>query len=268
VSAATIDRLLRSVRQRRGRQPRAGRPALNTLAAQVPIRTWGEWAEEAPGALQGDLVLHCGESTGGSFIMTLVGVDVATGWTELEAVWRPGQHRIGTAVHHIRERLPMALRAWHSDNDGQFINDTLVAWCRREGVQFTRGRKYRKNDQAYVEQRNWLAVRRVVGYERYSSNAAFTALQEVYRLLRLQLNFLRPLRKLISKRRLGAQVQKRYDAPRTPYQRLCAAGVLSAARRQTLDAQLAALDPIALAQALDRALDRLWKYADRRGSFR
>jgi hypothetical protein len=268
VSAATIDRLLRSVRQRRGRQPRAGRPALNTLAAQVPIRTWGEWAEEAPGALQGDLVLHCGESTGGAFIMTLVGVDVATGWTELEAVWRPGQHRIGTAVHHIRERLPMALRAWHSDNDGQFINDTLVAWCRREGVQFTRGRKYRKNDQAYVEQRNWLAVRRVVGYERYSSNAAFTALQEVYRLLRLQLNFLRPLRKLISKRRLGAQVQKRYDAPRTPYQRLCAAGVLSAARRQTLDAQLAALDPIALAQALDRALDRLWKYADRRGSFR
>lgn len=268
LSAATIDRLLQSARRRRGRQPRYTSPALNAIAAQVPIRTWGDWGNVAPGALQGDLVLHCGESAGGFFLVTLVAVDVATGWTELEPVWGLGHRRIGSAVHYIRERLPIPLRAWHSDNDGQFINETLLTWCRHEGVHFTRGRKYRKNDQAYVEQRNWLAVRRVVGYDRYSARAALAALREVYRLLRLQLNFLRPLRKLVRKRRVGAKVQKHYDAPRTPYQRLCAAGVLRVERRQALDAQLAAINPISLATALDHALDRLWKTAETRGSLR
>ena len=268
LSAATIDRLLRPARRRRGRQPRSSSPALNTIARQVPVRTWQEWGEVRPGAVQGDLVLHCGESSGGFFLVTLVAVDVATGWTELEPVWGLGHRRIGSAVHYIRGRLPMGLHAWHSDNDGQFINETLLTWCRREGIHFTRGRKYRKNDQAYVEQRNWLAVRRVIGYDRYSSKAAFVALHEVYRLLRLQLNFLRPLRKLVRKRRVGSHVQKHYDPPRTPYQRLCAAGVLSAEQRQALDAQLADMDPIGLARALEQALDWLWKHADTRSTLR
>jgi hypothetical protein len=268
LSAATIDRLLQPARRRRGRQPRANSPALSAIAAQIPIRTWGDWDAVRPGALQGDLVLHCGESAGGFFLVTLVAVDVATGWTELEPVWGLGHRRVGSAVHYIRERLPMPLQAWHSDNGGHFINETLLTWVRREGITFTRGRTYRKNDQAYVEQRNWLAVRRIVGYDRYSSRAALTALHEVYRLLRVQLNFLRPLRKLVAKQRSGATVHKHYDHPRTPYQRLCAAGVLTPEQRKLLDAHAAAIDPIALARALDRALDTLWKTADRRGSVR
>ena len=268
LSAATIDRLLQPARRRRGRQPRAHSPALSAIAAQIPVRTWGEWHAVRPGALQGDLVLHCGESAGGFFLVTLVAVDVATGWTELEPVWGLGHRRVGSAVHYIRERLPMSLQAWHSDNGAHFINATLLTWCRREGVSFTRGRAYRKNDQAYVEQRNWLAVRRVVGYDRYSSRAALAALHEVYRLLRVQLNFLRPLRKLVAKRRVGASLYKQYDRPLTPYQRLCAAGVLTPERRKSLDAQVAAIDPIALARALDGALDALWKTAERRGSVR
>jgi hypothetical protein len=261
-SPATLERLLRPLRRQRRRQPYRASPAVAALRQQIAVRTWGEWAAVAPGALQGDLVLHCGESTGGFYLATLLAVDVATSWTELEPVWGLGQHRVGNAVHHIRQRLPVPLREWHTDNGGEFINDHLVVWCRREGIGFTRGRPYRKNDQAWVEQRNGLVVRRLVGYDRYSSRAAFTVFHRLYRLLRLQLNFFRPVRKLRSKQRVGSKVIKRYDTAQTPYQRLLAAGVLGPAQHQVLAAQHAALDPIALARDIERTLDTLWKLAD------
>lgn len=263
-SPATLDRLLRPVRRRRARQPRRTAAALSALKTQIPIRTWGDWGGARPGECQGDLVLHCGESTAGFYLTTLVAVDVATSWTELEAVWGVSEARVGTGVHRIRERLPFPLAHWHSDNGAEFINTTLLAWCRREGVRFTRGRPYRKNDQAWAEQRNWLAVRRLVGHDRYSSAAACAALRRLYGLLRLQLNFLRPVRKLIRKRRLGAKLVKSYDAPRTPYQRVLAAGALTPERRDALQQQLATLDPVALARDIERALDTLWKLADAR----
>jgi hypothetical protein len=263
-SAATLDRLLRPLRRRRARHPRRPSPARGSVRGQVPLRTWGDWAGVRPGAVQGDLVLHCGESGDGFYLTTLVAVDVATTWTELEAVWGLGHRRVGTGIHRIRGRLPFALREWHSDNGSEFINTHLVTWCRQERVRFTRGRPYRKNDQAWVEQRNGLAVRRLVGYDRYSSRAAFGVLQRLYGLLRLQLNFVRPVRKLLSKHRSGAQVVKRYDAPRTPYQRVLEAGVLTPGQRDALAAQCAALDPIALAREIEQTLDVLWKLADTR----
>lgn len=261
-SPATLDRLLRPLRRQRGQRPYRASPAALALRQQIPQRTWSEWTGVAPGAVQGDLVLHCGESTRGFYLATLVAVDVATTWTELDIVWGLGQVRVGGAVHHVRERLPMPLREWHSDNGSEFINDYLLAWCRRHSIRFTRGRPYRKNDQAWVEQRNGLVVRRLVGYDRYSSRAAFAVLQRLYRLLRLQLNFFRPVRKLLRKHRVGSKVIKRYDAARTPYQRLVAAGVLAPADHHALEAQHHALDPIALATEIDRTLDTLWKLAD------
>jgi transposase InsO family protein len=263
-SPATLDRLLRPLRRQRRRQPYRVSPAAAALRQQVPLRTWSEWTVVRPGAVQGDLVLHCGESTAGFYLATLLAVDVATTWTDLEIVWGVGQVRVGTGVHHLRQRWPVALREWHSDNGAEFLNEHLVAWCRREGVHVTRGRPYRKNDQAWVEQRNGLVVRRLVGYDRYSSRAAFTVFQRLYRLLRLQLNFFRPVRKLLSKRRHGARVVKRYDTAQTPYQRLLAAGALSPAQREALDAQLQTLDPIALAREIQQTLDLLWKLADTR----
>jgi hypothetical protein len=262
-SPATLDRPLRGLRRRRGRQPRRVAPALHALRAEVPLRTWGDWAGVAPGALQGDLVLHCGESTHGFYLASLVTVDVATSWIELQPLWGLRQERVRSGVHLIRTRLPFPLREWHSDNGSEFINTVLVHWCRQAGIRFTRGRPYRKNDQAWVEQRNWLAVRRLVGYDRYTSRPAFAVLGRLYTLLRLQLNFFRPVRKLTSKHRVGAKTIKRYDPPQTPYQRVVAAGVLAPAPQQALAAQLAALDPIALARDIQRTLDTLWKLADR-----
>ncbi|HYL31256.1 MAG TPA: transposase family protein [Gemmatimonadales bacterium] len=263
-SAATLDRLLRPLRRRRPRQPRRLAPALASLRAQVPLRTWSEWVGVRPGALQGDLVLHCGESTAGRYCATLVAVDVATSWTELQALYDLHHQRVTGAIQHIHDRLPVPLREWHSDNGSEFINAALLGWCRHHGVRFTRGRPYRKNDQAWVEQRNGLLVRRLVGYDRYTSRAAWAVLQRLYGLLRLQHNFFRPVRKLLSKRWVGSKVRKRYDAAQTPYQRVLAAGGLTAEQRQTLAAQFHALDPITLARDIQRTLDVLWKLADTR----
>ena len=263
-SPATLDRLLRPLRRRRARQPRRLSTALTAIRAHVPLRTWSEWTGITPGAVQGDLVLHCGEATAGFYLTTLVAVDVATTWTELQAIWGLHSYRVHSGVQDIGARFPFPLRAWHSDNGSEFLNEHLLAWCRRRPIRFTRGRPYRKNDQAWVEQRNGLVVRRLVGYDRYSTRAAVTVLQRLYGLLRLQLNFFRPVRKLLSKERVGSKIRKRYDVPRTPYQRVVAAGVLSPSQRRTLDAQFHALDPIALARDIQRALDVLWKLADTR----
>lgn len=264
LSAATVDRLLRPIRHRRGRQPRGEQRAGGTLTAQVAVRTWSEWAGVAPGALQGDLVLHCGESTEGFYLSTLCAVDVATSWTELAAVWGVTQDRVGAAVHHIATRLPMPLHAWHSDNGSEFLNRALVNWCRRHHIDVSRGRPYRKNDQAWVEQKNGAIIRRLVGYDRLASRAAFRALEPLYGLLRRYLNFLRPVRKLVSKRRVGAKIVKRYDAAQTPYQRLLATGALTSEARAALEREFLALNPASLAAEIQRALERLWSLADTR----
>lgn len=147
-------------------------------------------------------------------------VDVATGWQECVVVWGKGKDRVGGGVHQIRGRLPFPLRELHTDNGGEFINDALYPYCQRHGIHLTRGRPYKKNDQAYVEQRNWSVVRRLVGYHRYSSKAAYEQMGRLYLLVRQYVNFFQPISKLIAKERVGAKVTKRYDVAKTPYQRL------------------------------------------------
>lgn len=258
LSPATIDRLLQPSRRQAGRQPYRVHPAARALKQQIPIRTWGEWRAVRPGALQGDLVLHCGESTAGFYLSSLVGVDVASGWIELEAVWGVGAGRVGAGIDPIHRRLPVPLREWHTDNGSEFLNHGLVEYCRRHGIHFTRGRDYRKNDQAWVELRNWLIVRRLVGRARYDSRAAYHLLQRLYELVRVQVNFFRPFRKLLAGRRVGSKRVRHYDAAQTPYQRLLTARALPAGPRQALEAQFLAVDPARLAQQISDTLDRLW----------
>lgn len=258
VSAASIDRLLRRHRRGLGLQPRRASSPAGSLKSEIPIRTWSEWAGVEVGSLQADLVLHCGESTEGFYLTTLCAVDVATGWTELQPVWGHGKQRVGTAVHHVRQRLPFPLKSLHTDNGSEFINHILFGWCRQEGIHFTRGRSYRKNDQAYVEQRNWLTVRRQVGYDRFASKRSYALLGELYPLLTLQLNFFRPIRKVIAKERLGARVLKRYDQPRTAYQRLLESSSLSVTARAEVDATLQRINPAHLQRRIDALLRQLW----------
>src|SRR5579863_703399 len=264
LSAATIDRLLQPARQHGLRRPWGGRgPAAGTLKAQIPVRTSGEWQGVRPGSVQADLVLHCGEATEGRYVTTLTMVDVATSWTECRSVWGTGKLRVGGAVHEARLQLPFPLLELHTDNGSEFLNQQLYPYCLREGIHMTRGRPYRKNDQAYVEQKNGAIVRRLIGYGRYSSPAALQQLARVYRLTRQYGNFFQPVSKVIAKVRIGARVIKRYDTARTPYQRLMAADTLDATQRRALAAQYERLNPVRLRRQIAEAVEVLWQLAER-----
>ncbi|MGH7394521.1 MAG: integrase catalytic domain-containing protein [Candidatus Methylomirabilales bacterium] len=231
------------------------------LKHQIPVRTFAEWTDAQPGFLELDLVAHCGPTTRGFYLCTLCAVDVATTWVDLQAVWGKGQQRVGTAIHHVRQRLPMPLRGLDSDNGSEFINHDLYAWCQREGITFTRSRPYQKNDSAHVEQKNGAIVRPLIGYDRYASKAAYAQLARVYDLARLHINFFQPVQKLVTKERRGARVHRVYGRAQTPYQRLCATDVLPALRRQELEALYQRLNPLHLRRQLEVALERLWPLA-------
>jgi transposase InsO family protein len=263
LSAATIDRLLAPARQRHQRQPQAPQAAPRALQLATPLRLWSAWADATPGMVQADLVLHCGEATAGFYLATLTVVDVASGWQEYRAVWGTSKRPVQGAMTEIQRRLPCALRELHTDNGGEFLNETLVSWCTREGIRRTRGRPYRKNDQAYVEQRNWTGVRQLVGYDRYSTQTALVRLQRVYELSRLYQNFFQPVRKLIGREREGSKVRKRFDVAQTPYQRLLSSGVLGEPDATALREQYERLNPVQLRQQLDAALTQLWQAAER-----
>lgn len=209
-------------------------------------------------------MLHCGESPEGFYLTTLTMVDVASGWTERWPAWGTTMMRVRQAVQRAGMAFPISLRELHTDNGAEFINGTLRSWCIQRRVRFTRGRGYRKNDQAYVEQRNWLGVRRLVGYDRYNSRPAFEAMQRLYTLVRLQLNFFRPVRKPIGRQRSGARVTKLYDAPRTPYQRLLESSTLDDASRSRLQQEFEALNPADLQRKIEAALRRLWDCTERK----
>jgi hypothetical protein len=262
MSPSTIDRLLRPWRRLGGRRPFTTTKAGSLLKNSIPIRTFADWQENRSGFLEVDLVPHCGESAEGFYLTTLSTVDVASGWSECVGVWGKGQERVGGAVHRVRQRLPFPLLGLDSDNGSEFINQHLYSYCQREGIIFTRSRSYKKNDSCHVEQKNWSVVRRLVGYDRYSSRAALETLNRVYDLLRFYINFFQPVMKLVTKTRHGAKVHKVYDTARTPYQRLLEAGVLAEAKQQELAATYYGLNPILLLRQINENLERLWTLAE------
>jgi hypothetical protein len=261
LKSATIDRLLKPYRRSMGRKPPVQSRSSSAIKALVPVRTFGEWEGLRPGSFQVDLVAHCGESTGGFYLNSLVAVDVATGWNDCRAVWGRHKDRVGGAIHRMLKGLPFPMVEMHTDNGGEFLNDVLYPWCKQHGIRFTRGRAYKKNDQAHVEQKNWSSVRRFVGYDRYATRAAYQELEKLYDSLRLYINFFQPIRKLVAKERVGSKVIKRYDAARTPYQRLLESGVLEEEQKQRLEQTFQRLNPVKLKAEIDATLERLWRLA-------
>jgi len=259
ISPASIDRSLRPFRLRPLRRPYARSRSVSLLRNQIAMRTFADLRELKAGYLEVDLVLHCGMTVEGFYLCTLVGVDIATGWTEYAPVWGKTQSRVGGAVDRIRRQLPFMLLGIHSDNGSEFINHPFFDYCRRHDIRFTRSRPYKRNDQPRVEQKNGAVVRHLIGYGRYSTRAAYEQLDKIYGLVRLHANFFQPMAKLVSTTRDGAKVHKQYDRARTPYQRLLALGVLDQERRQELDELYQGLNPLQLHRQLDQELEQLWR---------
>lgn len=256
MSAATIDRALREVKSVGGRNRRR-KGALTELKRSIPIRTFGDWGDPAPGYFEADLVAHCGTVVSGSFVQTLVLTDIATGWTECAALLVREQTLLTAVLHELRSRIPVVLRGFDSDNDSVFINETVRDYCLESGVEFTRCRPYRKNDQAWVEQKNGSIVRRIVGYQRLEGIAAVRVLTELYRATGLFVNFFQPSFKLAEKHRDGARVQKRYHPPATPCQRMLADERTPDDARMQLQSLSATLDPVELLRDIRAAQQRL-----------
>lgn len=261
ISASTIDRILRRhhcIGRRRGFS--TTKPG-TLLKSAIPIRTFSEWDEKQPGYFEVDLVAHCGESVEGFYLTTLSAVDVATGWVEPVAVWGKGQSRVCGAVHDVRKRILFPMLGLDSDNGSEFINRSLYEYCRKWHINFTRARSYKKNDSCHVEQKNWSVIRRIIGYDRFNTRLAFDALNEVYAVLRLFINFFQPVLKLRSKTRHGAKVHKVYDVARTPYRRLLNSGILTQENTQRLANIYNALNPVTLRKQLIEAVEYLWTFA-------
>lgn len=243
-SAATIDRLLAGVRgTARGRR----KPRARSRASQaIPVRTFADWKEPEPGFVEMDLVAHCGDSLEGSFAHTLTLTDIASGWTECVALLVREGTLVVDALDRLRTTMPFPLRGIDTDNGGEFINETLLAYCGKHSIEFTRSRPHRKNDQAWVEQKNGSVVRRLVGYGRLEGLRAGEALARLYTASRLFVNFFQPSFKLAEKTRVGAHVRKRYHAPETPCARLLASSTIDETMKDRMRAVLATLDPLRL----------------------
>jgi hypothetical protein len=244
-SAATIDRLLVPVRDA-SKLGRRKNGISTPLRKSIRVRTFADWNDPPPGFFEMDMVAHCGKSVAGSHVHSLVLTDIASGWTVAGAMVVREQTLVTVTVEDIRTQLPFPLLGLDVDNDSAFINQTLVDYCNDRKIELTRSRAYKKNDQAWIEQKNGAVVRRMVGYGRLEGKAAVAVLAELHASARLYVNFFLPSFKLISKSRDGAKVAKKYDTPATPYERLLANDRVADEQKKYLRETFAGLDPVFL----------------------
>ena len=258
ISGKTIDRLLAREKQVRGlRQNR--NPSVHPLLYQrVPVKVASEWDTAQVGNLQLDYVFHCGRSTGGEYLHTLSAADIATGWWEGEAIMGRSQLATKEGLDRIRQRLPFRILEIHPDNDSGMINDLLWGYCKKARIRMSRSRPYKKNDNAWVEQRNWTHVRKVVGYRRMDTAGELAILRELYGCFTAYKNFFQPTMKLVEKVRVEGKIHRKYDQPKTPYQRLIESGQISATARKALMAQYESLNVAALRRRVEELRNRLF----------
>jgi hypothetical protein len=264
ISPRQMDRRLRAQKmQARRRLYGRTKPGL-LLKHQIAVKT-ENWDVRGPGFTEIDLVSHSGNSGAGEFGHTLNVTDLHSGWTESRAVLGRSQPVVLGAIQEVEQALPFALRGVDCDNGSEFINWHLRAWCQGKNIQLTRGRPYKKDDNAHVEQKNWTHVRKLLGWDRYDSVAAVEAINDLYRQeLRWLLNLYLPSVKMVKKTRIGSKLRRVYDAPQTPLQRVARSGDAEPRRLVELMKLQSCSDPFELARIIDRKLKRIYELANRR----
>jgi hypothetical protein len=258
ISPASIDRLLSSTRSEHGlstTQP----PTSAWYKTHIPIRA-RDWNIKTPGHLQGDTVSHCGDSAAGLFASTLTLTDIDSEWTENRAFLTKSAARVREALGMIEAKLPFTLHSIKFDSGSEFMNFGVISFlrsthCRDKPIELYRSRPYRKNDQCYVEQKNFTHVRELFGYDRVESEEIVRLMNEIYENYSNPLqNHFMPAMKLLRKERVGARMKKTYDEPKTPYQRLMDSADLNLKQKCLLERTHGSLDPIQLQLGLEAKL--------------
>ncbi len=259
ISPATIDRLLRPLKAEIKDRRRYASRGASLIAKKIPLRMT-EWETDRVGYVEMDLVLHCGLSVDGEYGHSLSSMEISSGWWEGEVVMGRAQIRIFNALKEIRERSPFAWLGIDCDNDNAFINDQLYRYSQDEKLEFTRSRPYRKNDNAYIEQKNFTHIRKPLGYLRYDTPEELQVIQDLYRNeLRLYKNFFQPVMKLVRKERIGGHLKRVYAIPKTPYERLMESNQIAPLVAKELQQLYLSLNPAHLKRQIDRKLSRLFE---------
>jgi hypothetical protein len=264
ISPATIDRLLAPERAKYALKGRSTTRPGSLLKHQIPIRTYSDWDEAKPGFMEADLVAQDGGIPASNVIHSLTLTDIASGWTEVAALRSKARRWVVEALKALRNDLPFALLGLDSDNGGEFINEELFLYCQSEHLSFTRSRAYRKNDNCFVEQKNYSVVRQAVGYARMDTDEQLACLKELYGPLCLLTNYFLPSAKLMSKTRNGAQLTKHHDEPKTSYQRLLNHEAVDPQVKAHLKRIRHSLNPAQLRRQISRCQERLTKMTETR----
>jgi len=260
ISSATIDRKLRHQKEIERIRKKYQKKVHPLLYQKIPVKLSDELDRSQLGNIQTDLIEHCGQSARGEYLNTISNTDIATGWWEGEAIMGRGQIPTQEGLDRARKRFPFQWKEIHSDNGTEYINFHLFRYTQREGLGFSRSRPNKKNDNCFVEQKNWTHVKKYVGYLRYDSKEEQEILNDLYRNeLRLYKNFFQPVIKLVLKERVGGKIHRRYETAKTPYQRVMESKEVSEEKKKELRKLYLSLNPAELKRAIDRKLDLLWK---------
>jgi len=264
ISARTIDRRLDHQKKVLHRKHFSTTRPGTSLKNRIPIRL-NDWDTSEVGNIALDLVAHCGGSVAGDYANTISATDIATGWWEGEAVMGKGQERTCRGVDRQRRRSPFKWRGIHPDNDAPFINAHMLRYTEKEELEFSRSRPNKKNDNAYVEQKNWTHVRKMVGYLRYDTDEEISLLNSLYRNeLRLYKNFFQPVMKLKEKVRVEGRLHRKYEIAKTPYQRVLELGNLTKIEKGKLRSIYQSLNPAELKRKIDGKLKQLGELYDKK----
>ena len=259
ISSATVDRKLRHAREKTSLRGISTTRYTSNLNKLIPIRVFYDMDERKPGFFCGDTVGHCGWNNSGQFISTFTMTDIGSGWTELRALMNKAQRWVKESLDDLEASSPFPVLGFHSDNGDEFKNYTVYEWCKAHGVEFTRGRPYKKNDNCFAEQKNFTEVRALVGYGRYEGERAFYVMKELYKNWCLLINYFYPSLRLKSKDRVDAKVVKRYEAAKTPCQRLLDSPDIAEPAKLELRARKQRLDLLELKDKVDTLQKKLLK---------
>lgn len=260
MGSATIDRKLKHTKQIELAKKKYGKKH-PLLYQSIPVKVFAEQDRNVLGNMQIDLVEHCGASAAGQFVNTLTATDISSGWTEQSAVMGKSQENTHLGIDNARQRCPFSWKEMHSDGGTEFINDHLYRYTIGTELGFSRSRPYKKNDNCLVEQKNNTHVRRLVGYLRYDTIEEQNMLNDLYcNELRLYKNFFSPVIKLILKERAGGRIFRKYDKPKTPYQRIMDSPEISETKKQELKNIYLSLNPAHLRRQIDKKLGMLYRF--------